>query len=121
MSDFDKNMEILKQLQDYGFKIEIDDFGSGYSSLASLNQMPFDTIKLDKSLVDYVGNENGEKLLKFIVQLVQSLGRKITAAGVEYKEQLDFLENLNCDDIQGFYFSKPLMLADFSAKLTENN
>ena len=77
--------------------------------------------KLDKSLVDYVGNENGEKLLKFIVQLVQSLGMKITAEGVEYKEQLDFLENLNCDDIQGFYFSKPLMLADFSAKLTENN
>ena len=71
--------------------------------------------------VDYVGNENGEKLLKFIVQLVQSLGMKITAEGVEYKEQLDFLENLNCDDIQGFYFSKPLMLADFSAKLTENN
>ena len=59
--------------------------------------------------------------LKFIVQLVQSLGMKITAEGVEYKEQLDFLENLNCDDIQGFYFSKPLMLADFSAKLTENN
>ena len=47
--------------------------------------MPFDTIKLDKSLVDYVGNENGEKLLKFIVQLVQSLGMKITAEGVEYK------------------------------------
>lgn len=46
---------------------------------------------------------------------------KITVEGVEYKEQLDFLENLNCDDIQGFYFSKPLMLADFSAKLTENN
>ena len=65
--------------------------------------------------------KNGEKLLKFIVQLVQSLGIKITAEGVEYKEQLDFLENLNCDDIQGFYFSKPLMLADFSAKLTENN
>lgn len=114
-------VELIQKFHDAGFDIFLDDFGSGYSSLASLNQMPFDTIKLDKSLVDYVGNENGEKLLKFIVQLVQSLGMKITAEGVEYKEQLDFLENLNCDDIQGFYFSKPLMLADFSAKLTENN
>lgn len=114
-------VELIQKLHDAGFDILLDDFGSGYSSLASLNQMPFDTIKLDKSLVDYVGNENGEKLLKFIVQLVQSLGMKITAEGVEYNEQLDFLENLNCDDIQGFYFSKPLMLADFSAKLTENN
>ena len=114
-------VELIQKFHDAGFDILLDDFGSGYSSLASLNQMPFDTIKLDKSLVDYVGNENGEKLLKFIVQLVQSLGMKITAEWVEYKEQLDFLENLNCDDIQGFYFSKPLMLADFSAKLTENN
>ena len=114
-------VELIQKFHDAGFDILLDDFGSGYSSLASLNQMPFDTIKLDKSLVDYVGNENGEKLLKFIVQLVQSLGMKITAEGVEYKEQLDFLENLNCDDIQGFYFSKPLMLAAFSAKLTENN
>lgn len=114
-------VELIQKFHNAGFDILLDDFGSGYSSLASLNQMPFDTIKLDKSLVDYVGNENGEKLLKFIVQLVQSLGMKITAEGVEYKEQLDFLENLNCDDIQGFYFSKPLMLADFSAKLTENN
>lgn len=114
-------VELIQKFHDAGFDILLDDFGSGYSSLASLNQMPFDTIKLDKSLVDYVGNENGEKLLKFIVQLVHSLGMKITAEGVEYKEQLDFLENLNCDDIQGFYFSKPLMLADFSAKLTENN
>ncbi len=114
-------VELIQKFHDAGFDILLDDFGSGYSSLASLNQMPFDTIKLDKSLVDYVGNENGEKLLKFIVQLVQSLGMKITAEGVEYKEQLDFLENLNCDDIQGFYFSKHLMLADFSAKLTENN
>ena len=114
-------VELIQKFHDAGFDILLDDFGSGYSSLASLNQMPFDTNKLDKSLVDYVGNENGEKLLKFIVQLVQSLGMKITAEGVEYKEQLDFLENLNCDDIQGFYFSKPLMLADFSAKLTENN
>ena len=72
-------VELIQKFHDAGFDILLDDFGSGYSSLASLNQMPFDTIKLDKSLVDYVGNENGEKLLKFIVQLVQSLGMKITA------------------------------------------
>ena len=74
-------VELIQKFHDAGFDILLDDFGSGYSSLASLNQMPFDTIKLDKSLVDYVGNENGEKLLKFIVKLVQSLGMKITAEG----------------------------------------
>lgn len=91
-----------------GFSMLLDDFGSGYSSLSSLNTMHFDTLKLDKSLIDYIGDGNGEKLLKSITKLGQSLGLHITAEGVETEAQLEFLQDLQCDDIQGYYFSKPL-------------
>ena len=108
---------LIEQFRDAGFKILLDDFGSGYSSLATLNQMKFDTIKLDKSLVDFIGNDSGEKLLEFIIRLAHSLGIKITAEGVEEQKQVEFLQQLDCDDIQGYYFSKPLMRKDFESKL----
>lgn len=79
--------------------------------------MHFDTLKLDKSLIDYIGDENGEKLLYHIIKLAQSLGLKITAEGVEYKKQFEFLRSLKCDDIQGYYFSKPLPLNDYQLLL----
>ncbi len=101
---------LIEQFKAAGFKLLLDDFGSGYSSLATLNTMKFDTLKLDKSLIDYIGDENGEKLLHSMILLAQSLGLGTTAEGVERKEQLDFLKSLNCDDVQGFYFSKPLPL-----------
>ena len=110
------NLEIaglIRQFKEAGFKLLLDDFGNGYSSLATLNTMRFDTMKLDKSLIDYIGDANGEKLLQSIILLAQSLGLSITAEGVERKEQLDFLKSLKCDEIQGFYFSKPLPLPDY--------
>ena len=82
-----------------------------------LNLMIFDTLKLDKSLVDFIGNDNGEKLLSYTIQLAKNLGMKITAEGVELEEQVAFLQNLNCDEIQGYFFSKPLPLADFEKLL----
>lgn len=115
-----ENTEIAKligQFRDAGFKILLDDFGSGYSSLSTLNQMHFDTIKLDKSLVDFIGNDSGEKLLEFIIGLAHGLGIKITAEGVEEEKQVEFLKQLDCDDIQGYYFSKPLMCKAFESKL----
>ena len=80
---------------------------------SSLNVMHFDTIKLDKSLIDYIGDRNGEKLLLHITQLLQSFGMTITAEGVETSDQVEFLKNLHCDDIQGYYFSKPLPVNEF--------
>ena len=106
--DNNEIFNLLEQFHTAGFKILLDDFGSGYSSLAALNRMHFDTIKLDKSLVDYIGDDNGEKLLNSITKLAQSFGMEITAEGVETVEQLMFLCNLDCDDIQGYYFSRPL-------------
>ena len=106
---------LIEQFHEAGFTLLLDDFGSGYSSLSSLNVMHFDTIKLDKSLIDYIGDENGEKLLLHITQLLQSFGMTITAEGVETSAQVEFLKNLHCDDIQGYFFSKPLPLTEFEA------
>jgi EAL domain-containing protein (putative c-di-GMP-specific phosphodiesterase class I)/GGDEF domain-containing protein len=105
--------DLIERFHNAGFDMLLDDFGSGYSSLASLNTLRFDILKLDKSLVDYIGDENGEKLLEHITKLGQSLGLHITAEGVETERQLIFLRNLHCDDIQGYYFSKPLPLAEY--------
>jgi EAL domain-containing protein (putative c-di-GMP-specific phosphodiesterase class I) len=100
-----------------GFTLLLDDFGNGYSSLATLNVLRFDILKIDKSLVDYIGSTDGERLLSCIVELAQNLGFRITAEGVETKEQLEFLQNLHCDDIQGYYFSRPLCKSDFEKML----
>ena len=75
--------------------------------------MKFDILKLDKSLIDYIGDRNGEVLLRHTIQLAKDFGLNVTAEGVETKEQLNFLQEVKCDDIQGYYFSKPLPLAEF--------
>ena len=109
--------QLIDQFHSAGFQLLLDDFGNGYSSLSTLNMMHFDTLKLDKSLIDYIGDANGEKLLFYIINLGKSLGLRVTAEGVERKEQVSFLQKLNCNDIQGFYFSKPLPLESYEALL----
>lgn len=98
-----------------GFPLHMDDFGSGYSSMASLNTMHFDTLKIDKSLIDFIGNYSGDRLLVHTIALAKELGMHVTAEGVENKTQVSFLEDLNCDSIQGYFFSKPLPLKEFEA------
>ncbi len=107
--------DLINRFHQVGFEMLLDDFGSGYSALASLNTMQFDTLKLDKSLIDYIGDSRGEKLLKYVTRLGQSLGLHITAEGVETYEQVDFLKNLKCDDIQGYVYSKPLPMSEYEA------
>ena len=104
---------LVERFRNVGFPIHLDDFGNGYSALSTLNMMHFDTLKLDKGLVDFIGDSNGEKLLGYTIKLAKSLGMRITAEGVEYKKQVEFLQNLECDEIQGYYFSKPLPLEEF--------
>ena len=108
---------MIDQFHKAGFQLLLDDFGNGYSSLASLNEMQFDVLKLDKSLIDHIGDRNGEMLLYHIVNLVKSLGLRITAEGVESEEQVGFLKQLHCNDIQVFYFSKPLPCEKFETML----
>lgn len=102
-----------------GFALHMDDFGTGYSSLSTLNQLHFNTLKLDKSLIDYVGNYGGDKLLEHTIALAKDLGLHVTAEGVETQSQVDFLKGLHCDSIQGYFYSKPLPQDEFSKMVHE--
>lgn len=103
-----------------GFLLHMDDFGSGRSSLNGLNVLNFEAVKLDKSLIDYIGQESGELILDHTIALGRELGIILVAEGVETAEQLEFLKSKGCQVIQGFYYSKPLPLAEFEQKLAEN-
>lgn len=107
--EVDYAIRTLKELNDLGVKISIDDFGTGYSSLNYLKKFCIDYLKIDKSFVkDIMNNENDAKIVETIVSMAHSLGLRVIAEGVEDKEQLRFLQSRHCDFIQGYYFSNPL-------------
>ena len=109
--------ELADRFFEAGFPLHIDDFGAGYSSLSTLNLMRFDTLKLDKSLIDYIGEFGGDRLIKHTVALAKDLGLYVTAEGVEEQEQLVFLKDVECDNIQGYIYSKPIPLSGFEEVL----
>lgn len=113
----EKILEITDQLVNAGFTLHMDDFGSGYSSLTSLNELNFSAVKLDKSLIDYIDQVRGKKIVQQAIDLGHGLDMKVVAEGVESKEQKDCLKEMHCDMIQGFYYSKPLKQEDFIEKL----
>lgn len=108
---------LTEKFANLGFKLHMDDFGRGYSSLSSLNVLPFSTIKVDKSLVDYIGEYSGNELVKHIVNLAKRLHLHVTVEGVETEEQVKFLKSINCHSIQGYYFCKPIERAEFEERL----
>ena len=111
--------EILEKFRLSGVRILMDDFGTGYSSLATLNMHCFDTLKIDKSLIDGIGQKDGETLLHYVIKMGRHLGLHITAEGVEYESQLSYLQEQKCDDIQGYLFSKPLHVMDYERLITQ--
>ena len=110
--------KILERFRLSGVHILMDDFGTGYSSLTTLNMHCFDTLKLDKSLIDCIGGKDGETLLHYVIKMGRHLGLHITAEGVEYESQLSYLQEQKCDDIQGYLFSKPLHVMDYERLIT---
>ena len=107
----------VRKLKDFGFKVSMDDFGAGYSSLNSLKELPLDIIKLDAEFfrsVDDISRSN--LIVGETISLAKKLGMEIVAEGIETREQVDFLAKQNCDLIQGFYFSKPLPIVEFEQK-----
>lgn len=110
--------ELLNKFRQMGIKILMDDFGTGYSSLATLSTQCFDILKLDKSLIDNIGSKDGETLLYHVIRMGQQMGLHITAEGVEEKVQYEFLAHLKCDDIQGYYFSKPIPVNEYEELLS---
>ncbi len=99
----------LASLSEKGFPIAIDDFGTGYSSMNYLQDLRFDTLKIDKSFIDNMTvNQSGRSIVKAIIALGKSINKEIVAEGVETRNQLDILECEGCDTIQGYYYSRPV-------------
>ncbi len=109
MQDVEGHIAILKQLKRLGLLISLDDFGTGYSSLSYLKRLPIDEIKIDRSFINgLIVNENDTAIVRTILAMAQSLGIRVVAEGVETPEQYEFLARHNCDEMQGYLFSKPL-------------
>ena len=102
-------LEKIYKLKNLGVSIAIDDFGKGHSSFNRLKTVPFDRLKIDKEIIDTIDvDKRLAPLTEIIILLARTLGASVTAEGVERKEQADFLKTINCDEIQGFYFSRSL-------------
>jgi EAL domain-containing protein (putative c-di-GMP-specific phosphodiesterase class I) len=105
---------MLSRLKSRGINISIDDFGTGFSSLASLKRLPIDALKIDQSFVrDATTDDDDAALVMAIITLAHNLRLKVIAEGVETEDQLRFLQLLRCDEIQGYFFSKPLPAETF--------
>lgn len=101
-------------LHEKGFKVLLDDFGVGYSSIKAISDINFDVLKIDKSFIDGIGEEKWNNIIKFTIKLANNLGMKTIAEGIETQEQYKFLVECNCDIFQGYYFNKPMSPEDFS-------
>ena len=99
---------MLNRLKSIGVKLVIDDFGTGYSSLSYLSRLPIDKLKIDRSFIGNVCRHgNDEAITRTIIAMGHTLGLKVLAEGVETAEQLELLRKAGCDEIQGYYFSRP--------------
>ncbi|MGP1588180.1 MAG: EAL domain-containing protein [Treponemataceae bacterium] len=121
--NLDTVLNITKEAHDSGFLCSIDDFGSGYSSLNMLTDLPFDVLKLDKSFLGKTPNlnRNRQYIIKSIIEMGKNLGMHTIVEGVETQEQLVFLKDVGCDSIQGYVVSKPIPMEDFFEKFISSN
>ena len=117
INDLNQHVHLVEKLQAAGFEVEMDDFGSAYSSFNMLKDIYVDVLKIDMKFLGDTKNEvRSHAILKSIVDLSGELHMKTVAEGVETEEQLEFLKGVGCDIYQGYYFSKPMPVADFEAK-----
>jgi EAL domain-containing protein (putative c-di-GMP-specific phosphodiesterase class I) len=117
MADVKHSIASLKAIREMGVTIAIDDFGTGFSSLSYLAKLPVDTLKIDRSFViDMTESPEGLALVSTIINLAHSLKLKVVAEGVETEEQSSLLRLLNCDEMQGYLFSKPLPAETFESR-----
>lgn len=115
MKDPDGALLTLQGLKELGVQLAIDDFGTGYSSLSRLKQLPLDRLKIDKAFVHDVNSQsNDAAITTAVIAMAESMGLRVIAEGVENEAQLRFLESRRCDEIQGYYLSRPLSAADLT-------
>lgn len=108
MQDTEEAADVLRSLRELGVSVSIDDFGTGYSSLSYLKRFPLDVLKIDRAFVNDMGDAAGAAIIRAIITLAHSLGLAAVAEGVETAEQVAFLKENDCDQIQGYYFSRPI-------------
>ena len=114
-------IELINRLRAKGFEIEMDDFGSGYSSLNMLSSMPIDVLKMDMAFIRNIErNERDFRLVELIIDIARYLKVPVVAEGVETENQLRLLKSAGCDLVQGYYFSPPLNAADFEQKILKS-
>ena len=112
----DHIIAIVKKLTDYGFTVEIDDFGSGYSSLNTLKDVPASILKLDMRFLEGENNsQRGGNILESIVRMAKWLGMPVIAEGVETREQADFLKSIGCNYVQGYLYAKPMPVSEYES------
>ena len=117
MGDIDKYRKLIARLQGAGFEVEIDDFGSGYSSLSMLKDIEADILKIDMGFLRQTGNtKRSSVILNAVIAMAKWLGMRVITEGVETKEQVEHLRSLGCDMFQGYFFAKPMPVAEFEAK-----
>lgn len=117
MQNLEKGIQVLYELRSLGIFISIDDFGTGYSSLGYLKRFPINILKIDKCFIQEIDkSENDAEIVKAMIQLCHTFHLEVIAEGVETEKVANILYNLNCDIVQGFYYSKPLP-ADMFEKL----
>lgn len=110
--------QIINELKDYGFSTSIDDFGSGYSSLNMLQTLDFQVLKLDKAFLDSgISNDKTRQIITSVIAMARGLNMNVVAEGVEKREELDFLKDVSCDMIQGFFFDRPMPSEEFVSRL----
>ncbi len=115
MQDPELALEVLNAMDQHGFILSIDDYGTGYSSMSYLKKLPVRELKIDKSFVlDLATNREDEILVRSAIDLGHNLGLKVTAEGVEDEKTMELLKSFGCDTVQGFYISKPLPVADLN-------
>jgi len=118
MEDIEESLALLAELKQLGIKLAIDDFGTGYSSLAYLDRMPADTLKLDLSFIRKLPHEKDTvAMVRQMIEMAHSLGMQVVAEGVENRDQLAMLQEMGCDELQGFLFSPPVSAGDFRTLL----
>lgn len=118
--DFNQAITTLNHLKQLGIQISVDDFGTGYSSLNYLRMLPIDRLKIDRSFIsDITTNAENAAIVSTILNMAYNLKLDVIAEGVEEEEQVDFLQKINCDEVQGFYFGHPLPANELEKKFPE--